>query len=49
MFTINPFSSTGPLWTVREAGDLMLMVQHSSVLMVDEDRPETEGSRVKGR
>ena len=32
---MNPLSSTGPLWTVREAGDLMLMVQHSSMLMVE--------------
>ena len=32
---MNPFSSTGPFSTVREAGALMLMVQHSSILMVE--------------
>ena len=32
---MKPLSSTGPLWTVREAGDLMLIVQHSSMLMVE--------------
>ena len=35
LFTMKPFSSTGPLFTLREAGDLMLMVQHSSMLRVD--------------